>query len=215
MYKDTGAINPALAVVREDSEGIVVSGLKLLGTSAVFSDEAWIGSMIPLGLDQINEAVTFAIPINHPGVEIWVRESFEIRAPSKIDHFFSSQFDESDGVMVFDNVRVPWSRVFCHRNIPLMPDMSFKTPAHAMGNHQSNWRFAEKLKLMVGIAHRACDMAGVINIPAIQQTLGRLAAAEASLLGLMAAPVDQLPSISHRPIHVHRRFFYSAQPWWR
>ena len=213
MYKDTGAINPALAVVSEDSEGIVVSGLKLLGTSAVFSDEAWIGSMIPLGPDQINEAVTFAIPINHPGVEIWVRESFELRAPNKIDHFFSSQFDESDGVMVFDNVRVPWSRVFCHRDIPLMRDMYFKTPAHVMGNHQSNWRFAEKLKLMVGIAHRACDMAGVINIPAIQQTLGRLAAAEASLLGLMAAQIDQLQSIANGHVHVNRRFLYAALQW--
>jgi aromatic ring hydroxylase len=78
---ETPRLSGALAVVSEDSEGIVVSGLKLLGTSAVFSDEAWIGSMIPLGPDQINEAVTFAIPINHPGVAIWVRESFELRAP--------------------------------------------------------------------------------------------------------------------------------------
>src|SRR5260370_5995335 len=94
MYKDAGTTNPALAVVGEDSEGIVVSGLKLLGTSAVFSDEAWIGSMIPLGPDQINEAVTFAVPINHPGVAVLVREAFANRAPNKVDHFFSSQFDQ-------------------------------------------------------------------------------------------------------------------------
>src|SRR6266478_2237164 len=115
--------------------------------------------------------------------------------------------------MVFDNVRVPWSRVFCHRDIPLMRDMYFKTPAHVMGNHQSNWRFAEKLKLMVGIAHRACEMAGVINIPAIQQTLGRLAAAEASLLGLMAAQIDQHQSIVNGHVHVNRRFLYAALQW--
>ena len=69
--------NPALTIVKEDADGIVVSGLKLLGTSAVFADEAWVGSMIPLGPDQVSEAVTFAVPVNQAGVQIWVRESFE------------------------------------------------------------------------------------------------------------------------------------------
>ncbi|MGP0088864.1 MAG: 4-hydroxyphenylacetate 3-hydroxylase family protein [Xanthobacteraceae bacterium] len=213
MYTDTGTVNPALAIVAEDSEGIVVSGLKLLGTSAVFSDEAWIGSMIPLGPDQANEAVTFAVPINHPGVQIWVRESFELNAENRVDHYFASQFDESDGVMVFDNVRIPWNRIFCHRDVPLMRDMYFKTPAHVMGNHQSNWRFIEKLKLMVGIAHKACEMAGVIGIPAIQQTLGKLAAAEASLLGLLAGQIDQFQTLPNGYIHVNRRFLYAALQW--
>jgi 4-hydroxyphenylacetate 3-monooxygenase len=213
MYKDTGTANPALAIVAEDSEGIVVSGLKLLGTSAVFSHEAWIGSMIPLGPDQADEAVTFAVPINHPGVQIWVRESFELNAENRVDHYFASQFDESDGVMVFDNVRISWSRIFCHRDVPLMRDMYFKTPAHVMGNHQSNWRFIEKLKLMVGIAHKSCEMAGVINIPAIQQTLGKLAAAEASLLGLLAGQIDQFQTLPNGYVHVNRRFLYAALQW--
>lgn len=213
MYKDSGTTNPALAIVADDSEGIVVSGLKLLGTSAVFSDEAWIGSMIPLGPDQADEAVTFAVPINHPGVQIWVRESFELNAENRVDHYFASQFDESDGVMVFDNVRIPWTRIFCHRDVPLMRDMYFKTPAHVMGNHQSNWRFIEKLKLMVGIAHKACEMAGVINIPAIQQTLGKLAAAEASLLGLLAGQIDRFQTLPNGHVHVNRRFLYAALQW--
>jgi 4-hydroxyphenylacetate 3-monooxygenase len=213
MYRDTGMANPALTITAEDSEGIVVSGLKLLGTSAVFADEAWIGSMIPLGADQVGEAVTFAVPINHPGVEIWVRESFERKAANRIDHYLSSQFDESDGVMVFDNVRVPWSRVFCHRDIPLMRDMYFKTPAHVMGNHQSNWRFVEKLKLMNGIAHKACDMAGVMGIPAIQQTLGRLAAGEASLQGLLAGQIYRFQTLPNSHVHVNRRFLYAALQW--
>lgn len=213
LYKDTGVRNPALTVVKEDAEGIVVSGLKLLGTSAVFADEAWVGSMIPLGPDQVAEAVTFAIPVNQPGVELWVRESFEQRASNKTDHYFSSQFDESDGVMVFDNVRVPWNRVFCHRDVPLMRDMYFKTPAHVMGNHQSNWRFIEKLKLIVGIAHKACEMAGVMNVPAIQQTLGRLAAAEATLLGLMAGQIDQFEALPNGYVHVNRRFLYAVLQW--
>ena len=211
-----GVVGPAKAnfrIVGEYDGGIIVSGQKMLGTSAVFSHEAWIGSMIPLGPDQVEEAVTFALPINAPGVELWVRKSFELNARNRIDNYFSSQFDESDAVMIFNDVKVPWERVFCYRDIPLMRDMYFKTPAHMLGNHQSNWRFAEKLKLINGIAHQAADYGGLLGVPAIQQTLGRLAAGEATLLGLLSAQVDQFQSLPTGHVHVNNRFLYAALQW--
>jgi 4-hydroxyphenylacetate 3-monooxygenase len=213
IYKRTGRNNPTLRVVTEDAEGIVVSGMKMLGTSAVFADEAFIGSMIPLADDQVGEAVTFAVPMNAPGVEIWVRKSFELNAGNAVDSYFSSQFDETDAVMVLDEVRVPWRRVFCYRDVALMRDMYFKTPAHIMGNHQSIWRFVEKLKLIVGIAHKAAEMAGVLNIPAIQQTLGKLAAAEASLLGLLAGQIERHETVAGGYVQVNKRFLYAALQW--
>jgi 4-hydroxyphenylacetate 3-monooxygenase len=213
LWKQAGRRNPALQVVGEYDGGIIVSGQKMLGTSAVFSDEAWIGSMIPLGPDQVDEAVTFAIPINQPGVELWVRSSFELAARNRVDDYFASQFDETDAVMVFNEVRVPWERVFSYRDVPLMRDMYFKTPAHVMGNHQSNWRFTEKLKLIIGIAHKAAEMAGVLNVPAIQQILGRLAASEASLLGLLSGQIDQHEVLASGHVYVNRRFLYATLQW--
>jgi 4-hydroxyphenylacetate 3-monooxygenase len=213
IFKRTGRKNPTLRVVAEDADGIVVSGMKMLGTSAVFADEAFIGSMIPLSRDQVDEAVTFAVPMNAKGVEIWVRKSFELSADNAVDNYFSSQFDETDAVLILDNVRVPWSRVFCYHDVGLMRDMYFKTPAHVMGNHQSNWRFIEKMKLIIGIAHKAADMAGVLQIPAIQQTLGKLAAAEASLLGLLAGQIDRHETIAGDYVHVNRRFLYATLQW--
>ena len=209
----SGRVSPSLRVVGEYNGGVVVSGMKMLGTSAVFADEAWVGSLIPLGPDQIEEAVTFAVPMNQPGVEIWARHSFETDAHNKTDQFFSSQFDESDAVLVFDNVRVPWERVFCYRDLSLMRNMYLKTPAHIMGNHQANWRFTEKLKIIIGVAHKAAEMAGVLAIPAIQQTLGKLAAAEASLLGLLAGQVNQFETLPSGHVHVNRRFVYATLQW--
>jgi len=211
-----GISGPAKAnfrIVGEYDGGIIVSGQKMLGTSAVFSDEAWIGSMIPLGPDQVEEAVTFAVPINAPGVELWVRKSFELNATSRVDNYFSSQFDETDAVMIFTDVKVPWERVFCYRDVPLMRDMYFKTPAHVLGNHQSNWRFSEKLKLINGIAHQAAEYGNLLGIPAVQQTLGRLAAGEATLLGLLSAQVDQCQSLSSGHVHVNNRYLYAALQW--
>ncbi len=53
-------------------------------------------------------------------------------------------------------------------------------------------------------------MAGVLNIPAIQQTLGRLASSEASLLGLMAGQIDQHQTLPNGYVYVNRRYLYAA-----
>ena len=209
----SGPTKPNFSIVGEYDGGIIVTGQKMLGTSAVFSDEAWIGSMIPLGPDQVDEAVTFSVPINAPGVELWVRKSFEQKATSRVDNYFSSQFDESDAVMIFNEVKIPWERIFCYRDVPLMRDMYFKTPGHMLGNHQSNWRFSEKLKLITGIAHQAADYAGLLGNPAIQQTLGRLAAGEATLLGLLSAQIDQCVTLPSGHVHVNNRYLYAALQW--
>ncbi len=108
-----------------------------------------------LAPDQVNDAITCAVPMNAPGVQTWVRKSYEHHAGNQVDAYFASQFDETDAVMVMDNVHVPWDRVFVYLDISLMRDIYFKTPAHVMGNHQSNWRFVEKMKLINGIAHKA------------------------------------------------------------
>ena len=39
---------PTLRVVREDDDGVVISGMKMLATGAVFANEIWIGNVIPL-----------------------------------------------------------------------------------------------------------------------------------------------------------------------
>jgi 4-hydroxyphenylacetate 3-monooxygenase len=213
LYKAAGRRNPAMQIVSEDAQGVTVTGVKTLGTSTVFSDEAFIGSMIPLGPDQMDEAITFAVPVNTPGVQLWVRDSYEAKAANRTDNYFSSQFDESDAVMVFDNVKIPWERIFVYRDVALMRNIYFETPGHIMGNHQSNWRFAEKLKLLTAVAHKAAEFNGVIGIPAIQQTLGKLAAGEASLLGLLSGQISSYETLPNGKVHINRRYLYAALQW--
>ncbi len=213
IYKRQTTRGSALQVVEETDSGVVLSGIKMLGTSAVFSDEAWIGNILPLAPEQKALAVTCAVPINAPGVQVWVRKSYELAAAGRIDNYFSSQFDETDAVMLFDRVHVPWERVFVLDDAALSRDIYFKTPAHVMGNHQSMIRFAEKLKLMVGIAARAADMSGVAHLPAVQQTLGRLASAEAMLSGLIDGQIEVPDSMAQGYLNVNRRTLYAALNW--
>ena len=53
---------PTLQVVREDDDGVVISGMKMLATGAIIADEIWIGNVIPLAPDQASQAITCAVP---------------------------------------------------------------------------------------------------------------------------------------------------------
>ena len=213
IYQRQTTRNAALQVVGETDSGVILSGIKMLGTSAVFSDEAFIGNILPLAPEQKALSITCAVPMNAPGLETWVRKSFELAAANRVDSYFSSQFDETDAVLVFDRVHVPWERVFVMDDAQLSREIYFKTPAHIMGNHQSMLRFAEKLKLIVGIAHKAAELSGVGHLQPVQQTLGKLAASEAALLGMIAAQVECPEAMIPGYLNVNTRYLYAALNW--
>ncbi len=82
-----------------------------------------------------------------------------------------------------------------------------------MANHQANVRFLEKLNLILGLASKLADMNNVRNVPAVQFTLGRLAAMQATLEGLVMGQINageaQVPGF-HTP---NRRYVYGALHW--
>jgi 4-hydroxyphenylacetate 3-monooxygenase len=202
-----------LRVVAEDDKGVTINGLKMLGTSSVFCHETWCGNLQPVSPDQPAESITCAVPLNAPGVSIWSRKSYEAAAQSAFDNPLASRFDENDAAVLFENVRVPWERVFCHNNVEMTRAIYMRTPGHAMANHQATIRFLEKLKLIVGVARKLADVNGVTQIPAVQFTLGRLAALEATLEGLIMGAITcgeaQVPGFHT----VNRRYVYGALHW--
>ena len=203
---------PALRITAEQDDGVVINGIKLLGTAAVFSDMTWIGNLSPLAPDQQAQAVTCAVPVNTQGVSLWVRKPYEQYAAGEFDNPFSSRFDESDAVVVFENVKVPWERVFLVDDVVLSREMYLRTPAHLMSNHQSVVRFHEKLKLMLGFAYRAAEMNGVLQVPAVRESLARLAAAEASLGAMIAGQIEEAETAGQYA-HVNRRALYATLNW--
>src|SRR5205085_12328586 len=90
---------PTLRVVREDDDGVVISGMKMLATGAVFADEIWIGNLIPLAPNQLPESITCAVPVNAPGVTLWSRKPFERHAASEFDNPLTWRFDETDSMV--------------------------------------------------------------------------------------------------------------------
>jgi len=162
-------------VVKERDDGIVISGAQQLATAGVFSDWLHLACIHPLQPGDENYANAVAVPMNAPGLRLYPRRGFARPAINSFDYPLSSRFDESDCLCVFDNVFVPWERVFVYRNLELSRDQWWKTPAHVYGNHQAQCRYAVKLRFMMGLAKRMNEMTGNDANPAVTITMGELA----------------------------------------
>ncbi len=204
---------PTLRVTGEDDNGVTLNGMKMLATSAVFANEVWIGNVIPLAPSQTKEAITCAVPVGTPGVALWSRKSFEREATSLFDNPLSSRFDETDSMVLFDNVKIPWERVFVHDDPIRSREIYHKSAAHCFGNHQSNVRFLSKLQLLVGIASKVTQSNNAAEIPAVRETLGRLAAMEANLAGMIAGQAMDYEELGNGYVSFNRRYMYAALAW--
>ncbi|QCI66591.1 4-hydroxyphenylacetate 3-hydroxylase family protein [Phreatobacter stygius] len=214
FYQKHNFPNPSLRVISEDGHGVVVSGMKMLATGAILADEVWIGNILPLAPEAKAESITFAVPCNHPGVSLWSRRSFEREAASEFEAPLSHRFDETDAMVMFDEVKVPWERVFVHNDPVLSRGLYIDTAAHAYGNHHSNVRYLVKLQLLIGLASRIAQSTGADQVPAVRETLGRLASLEALLEGLVAGQIqacEEWPAPGY--VTYNRRIMYAALNW--
>jgi len=140
------------AICEEDSQGITVKGAKMLGTSAIFANELLVASLRPVREGDAKYAFTAAVPIGAKGLKLLSRKSYEAAASSRFDYPLASVFDENDAIVYFDEVKIPWQRVFVHRN-PAMSQAQFHaTPAHSYQNYQAQIRLAVKLRYLTGLA---------------------------------------------------------------
>jgi 4-hydroxyphenylacetate 3-monooxygenase len=206
--------SPSCRVVREDDDGVVVRGMKMLATGSIIADEVWIGNILPLAPEAKAESITFAVPCNAPGVSLWSRKPLEPTAKSEFEAPLTWRFDETDAMVMFDDVKVPWERVFVHDDPQLSRGLYIETPAHAYGNHQSNVRYLVKLQFLVGLASRIAGATGADQVPAVRETLGRLASLEALLAGLVAGQIqaaEEWPTPGY--LTYNRRMMYAALNW--
>ncbi|MFO0998578.1 MAG: 4-hydroxyphenylacetate 3-hydroxylase N-terminal domain-containing protein [Alphaproteobacteria bacterium] len=204
---------PALAVVAEDDAGVRISGIKTLATGAIFSDEIWLGNVQPIAKGQEAQAITCVVPVNAKGLSLWSRRTFEDHVPSEFDAPLSARFDESDSVVVCEDVHVPWENIFVHNQAALSREIYIRTPSHCFGNHQSNVRFWSKLQLLVALAHRAASLNGTLKIAGVQETLGRLAAFEAAISGMVHGQCMDHEDLGNGYVSFNRRIMYGALDW--
>lgn len=216
FYQQRNIPLPTLRVVREEDDGVIVSGMKMLATGAVLANEIWIGNVLPLAPDKTQEAITCAIPCNAPGLQLWSRRPTEPSCTSEFDSPLSYRYDETDSMLLCNEVKVPWERVFVHGNALLSRNIYIKTPSHCFGNHQSNARFWSKMRLLLGLCSKVANTTGADQVPAVRETLGRIAAQEATISALVNGQInafEQWPGGENGYVCFNRRMMYAALDW--
>lgn len=166
----------AVGIVDQDAEGITVRGAKMLATSGIMANEVFCSCIQPLREGDEMYALSFAIPMNTKGLKVLSRKSYEANATSVFDNPMASRFDENDAVLYFDDVKVPWDRVFVAGDVAMCAKQFHATPAHAYQNYQCQVRLMVKLRFLVGLAHKITEINGTNGFPQVKEILGQLAA---------------------------------------
>ena len=177
----------AVRIVDESSQGMTVTGAKMLGTSAIMANEVFVTSIQPLKAGDEPYAVSFVVPMNIRGLKVLSRKSYEQSAPSVFDNPLASRYDENDAVLYFDDVTVPWERVFVAGDVAMCQKQFHATPAHVYQNYQCQIRLVVKLRFLVGLARKIADANGITDFPQVREKLGELAAEAAMVEGLVLA----------------------------
>jgi len=160
-----------LRVVGRRPGGIVVRGAKGVGTQTPYANEIFCMTSPRPGLTP-EEGVYFATSANAEGVHIICREP--LASANVADHPVSPLWDEMDAIVVFDDVFIPWERVFYLRRSPAL-DLDFETRLFQGAVGLGPWyvlvRMAVKAEVLLGIYAAIADSLGSTAQPPVQMGL--------------------------------------------
>jgi len=182
----------------------------MLGTGSIMANEVLVANLQPLKPGEEALAFSCALPMNTPGLCVLSRKSYEAHAMSVYDNPLSARFDENDALLYFDNVKVPWDRVFVHRDTEMCRAQFHDTPGHIFQNYQAQIRLSVKLKFLVGLAHKITEAIGTTNMPQVREQLGTLAA-NAGMVEAMLSGMEASGSSRGEFYLPNRHLVYTAQ----
>jgi 4-hydroxyphenylacetate 3-monooxygenase, oxygenase component len=163
----------AARVVEKTSEGVVIRGARMLATLPL-ADEILVfpSTVLKSGQDDAPYAMAFALSVDTPGLKFICRESFAHN--STFDHPLSSRFDEQDAVVVFDDVLVPWERIFILEEPEKCNIYAEATGAVIFMAHQALVREISKCEFVVGLATLIAETIGIDQYLHIQEKIAEL-----------------------------------------
>lgn len=185
----------ACRVVQEDSQGIVLRGARMLATLPT-ADEIMVfpSTLLKSGEEDAPYAFAVALPCDAPGLRFQCRESFDY-GRSPVDHPLGSRFEEMDAVVIFDDVRVPWDRVFLLRDVDRCNRAFAATGAVAFMAHQVVTKNVAKTEFVLGVASLIVDTIAIEGFQHVQEKIAEIIITlEAMRAFLVASEVEAQPN---------------------
>jgi aromatic ring hydroxylase len=170
-------------IVERRSDGIVVRGAKAHTSVSTNANELIVLPTRAMTEADRDYAVSFAIPVATPGL-VLLASAYDSSAPqsSPVEHPISARHKMMETTTVFDNVFVPWERVF------LAGEHEFAGPlALAFVEHHRFTAISYKLPLvdaLVGSAMLMADMNGTSKAGHVREKLVQLISYAETLRGL-------------------------------
>src|SRR5579864_5239935 len=158
-------------IVKRTDEGIVVRGAKLHITAASLVHELVVMPTKGMRQDETDYAVSFSIPVNAEGVSI-INRSFAAPELNEFDYPASGHHSMPEGFVVFDDVFVPWDRVFLAGEVRLASRL-----AQSLGLWERTGGLVGSVassKLFVGLAQLVTEMQGKERDATAQNSIAEL-----------------------------------------
>jgi aromatic ring hydroxylase len=175
-------------VVDRQTDGIVVRGAKAHTTNPIFANELIVLPPRAMGEVDRDYALSFAVPVDTPGLK-FIASPFSGGGDSLLDHPVSSRHKVADTLTVFDDVFVPWERVF------LCGETAY-AGALALGFVEYH-RFTAisyklpLLDLMIGCGMLAAEANGIASAGHVREKLSRLIAYRETVRALTVAAAHE------------------------
>ena len=171
-------------VVNRRKDGIVVRGAKAHTTASPFADELIVLPTRAMAEEDRDYAVAFAVPVATPGVKLIAGVSSH-PVDNRFDYPVTTDLKMVDTVTVFDDVFVPWERVFLCGEWPYAGEL-----ANAFVEFHRFTAASYKLpmcELFIGAARLIAEYNGVEGVTHVRDKIMELIAWTETTRGLLVA----------------------------
>jgi len=183
----------AAKIVKETDAGIVIRGARMVSTLCAYANDLLVLPSTSLATSKEAElyAFGFSAAVNVPGLPA-VGDPPERRLGAR-----PARFDETDAMAIFDDVLVPWERVFIHRDAELCNGLYNRTGIMPQIMHQFATKNLAKAEFMMGLGFAIAESTNIDQHLHVQGMLAELIEfTEFSRACLRASEADAAPSSS-------------------
>ena len=208
----------AARIVEKNSEGVIIRGARMLATLP-FADEIMVfPSTVIRGTEEdMPYAFAVGVPLTTKGLKFLCRET--LSEESKFDHPLAARFDEQDAVVIFDDVLVPWERVFLLEDVEAANNLQEVSSGIVFMAAQVVVKNIAKTEFILGVVSLVAETIGIDQFQHVQEKIAKVIIALESMKAfLRASEIDArinrwgIMTPDFKPLNAARNLYPSLYP---
>jgi 4-hydroxyphenylacetate 3-monooxygenase len=176
-----------LRVVEDRPDGVVLRGAKVAGSMGTLTHFFTLSTVLGQGLSE-DAAIWAAVPVSSPGLRLVMREPTIRHDTSRADHPIDAKGEETDQIMLFDDVFIPREYVFSLRNLDLLT-LYHESCAYALWHIMT--RLAYRAEIFAGTAQVIADILGTTVIPGVRNAIAQITMYSQTLRSYSLASIER------------------------